>query len=233
MSNKIHKSISIIAKIVLAIAFAISATLVILSASGYQIELTKGGIVQTAMIVVKALPKQAVLSINGKIYEPDNLWRVPSLPAGNYTIEVSKPNYNIWTKSVYVDAGQTALYEDVILFLLKPIETAVENNSEKSKFINDLNNQKTDSALIVTNNEILLEGSLVTRFSKPIYNAKIFPDDAHITFISDNQFHIIDIDGSNDIALFDLKNDAKYLFVGSGQSVLCLEGDKLRQVRIR
>ncbi len=185
------------------------------------------------MIVVKALPRNTVLTVNSKVYEPDNLWRIPNLNPGEYSLEVSKPSYNPWSHTVKIEAGQTAIFEDVVLFLLKPTETPIENNTEKAKLISDLNNQRTDTSVVVEDNEITFDGELVTRYSKDIFNAKLYADEAHITFIADNQFHVIDLDGSNDLALFSLKNDSKYLLLNGGQTVLCLEGDKLRQVRIR
>lgn len=220
-------------KLLLILFFVAAAVFVIFSAAGYRFELRDKEIFQTAMIVVKALPKNTVLSINSQVHSSENLWRVSNLTPGAYDIEVSKPGYNVWTNSVNLEAGQTALYEDVILFLLEPVESAVENNNERTKFVKEFNNQKINEELTNDQNEIILDGDLVTRYSKKIFNAQIYSDNAHITFIAGNEFHVIDIDGSNDVTLFKLKNNSKYLLLNGGQNVLCLEGDKLRMLKIR
>ena len=233
MSNKIHKSVSLIGRIALVVMFVVAATMVILSAAGYRLELTNKEFVQTAMIAVKALPRNANLTINGQIYEPDNLWRINNLNPGRYDIEVSKPTYNSWEKTVTIEAGQNALYEDVILFLTKPTESPVDSNTEKSRLVTDLNNQKPATELVHNKNEIYFDSNLVTRYSSEIFNAQVYSDNAHVTFISGDKFHVIDLDGSNDNVLFDLKNDSKYILLNGGQNVLCLEGDKLRMMKIR
>jgi hypothetical protein len=233
MGGKIHKSYVLVNKLVLALFFVVPAMFVIFSAAGYRFDLRDKAIFQTAMIVVKALPKNTVLSINGQVHSSDNLWRVNNLTPGAYDIEVSKPGYNIWSNSVNIEAGQTALFEDVVLFLTQPVETVVDNNDEKTKFVRELTNQKINETLTNDQNEIVFEGNLVTRYSKEIFNAQLYSDNAHITFIADNEFHVIDIDGSNDFTLFKLKNDSKYLILNGGQNILCLDGEKLRMVKIR
>ena len=80
----------LVMKTVLACIFLVATTVVILSAAGYRLQLEDRSLVQTAMIVVKSLPKGATLTVNGKVEEGSTNWRVGGLQPGVYSVVVKK-----------------------------------------------------------------------------------------------------------------------------------------------
>lgn len=234
MTIKQYKNIfSVVAKIILFIAFAVSATYIILNAAGYKINISNREIVQTSMIIVKAQPKGAILKLDGALQNNlTNSWRLVGLQPGIHEIAITKDGYQDWNKSVNLEPSQTAIYENVLLFLkdASVIELGEDTNTN---LVSKLKQTKPDDRIIIKDSEMSFEGMLVTRLSTQISNPQVYPDDYHITFISDNFLHAIDIDGANDQKLVSMPNDAQYLFLDSGSRVLFQDGDKVKIATIR
>jgi len=231
--SKRSKIVRYIGMVLIPVVFLMTTTYIILLASGYKIEFSKGDIIQTGVIVVETKPKTATLYVNGTSYATGGSWDLTGLISGTYSLKVSADDYFTWGKQIALTEGQVALYENVVLFLREPVTTTVDGNSEKADLVSDLNTQTPDSRVAIEDNEIWFDGAMVTRLSSEPYNVQVYPDDAHLSFIANNKFHVIEIDGGNDVTLFDLQNDADYLFLNNGGNVLCLEGDSLKTVEIR
>lgn len=234
MTIKQYKKIfSVTAKIIIVIVFFICATYVILNAAGYKIIISRRSIVQTSMIVIKALPKGVILTVDGAVQNNTlSSWRVSGLQPGNHEIEIKKAAYNKWTKSLYIEPGQSAIYENISLFLDEPTITTIGEDID-SNLVTKLNQTKKGERIAIINNEISLDGVLVTRLSTSLTNPQIFPDNYHISYIADNYLHIIDIDGTNDNKILAIPNDSQYIFLDGGSSIVYQDGDKVKIATIR
>lgn len=235
MNNKVKKALSLAAKILLVFIFLFVAVLTILSAAGYKIELASKEVVLTSMIAVKATPRNATLFIDG--VQKDSLytasWRVGGLTPGKYKIRVEALGYHTWEQDVEIKAGETSINEDVTLFLVEP--TIEELSADTSGgVVSKLNNATKNEDIVVSkDNEIFYNGILVTRLLKPINNVQIYPDEMHMSYISEGKLHIVDIDGSNDIVLISMPDDAPYLFLNGGTQVVYQTDDKIQKATIR
>jgi len=236
MKEKTKRILSLSLKIILIVIFMLSAAAVIFTASGYKIEIKSKKVIQTSMIVIKVLPRDSDVKINGEIQSKDNTIRAANLQPGKYIIDVSRANYRNWENEVLLDAGQTALFEDIVLFLKNPLIESV-SSIDQSNYSSRLNRPRTNDNIQVKNNkvynELYFNEKLITRISGSIANAQLYPDDAHISFISDNKLHIIDIDGKNDNVLFKITKDSPYVFLDGGTKVLFQEGMDLKIATIR
>lgn len=216
---KHNRFLPTIMKTVLVCLFFVAAIIVILSAAGYRLQPDSRLVVQTSMIVVKSLPKGTTLTVNGKTEEGFTNWRVGSLQPGSYNVTVAKEGYRAWERTLQIDPGQTALFEDVLLFLNEPVIADIEGNQNEG-FVSRLTNSESDSDIVIDGPELYYLGTLVTRLSGPISNARLYPDGAHIAYIYDNGFWVTDLDGSNSERLFDIAGDSPYVFLNGGRQIL-------------
>ncbi len=221
----------LVMKTVLACIFLVATTAVILSAAGYRLQLEDRSLVQTAMIVVKSLPKGATLTVNGKVEEGSTSWRVGGLQPGVYSVVVEKDGYRTWEQTVQVDPGQTALFEDVVLFSKEPVVANIDGKQNEG-FVSRLTNSISDNDVVANGVELHYLGRLVTRLSSPISNARLYPDNAHIAYICDGGFWVVDLDGSNNQRLFDVASNSPYVFLNGGRQVLFQENDLLKTATI-
>ncbi len=91
---------------------------------GYIYDFQTGESYQTGAIVLKAAPKDAVITKDGEVVEQSGLFnglfstfvKIENLATGkSYDIKVNKDGYNEWQKNVAVSAGQVGKYESIVL----------------------------------------------------------------------------------------------------------------------
>jgi len=234
MNKRTKSFLSFLLRALLAIVFIVAALLIILSASGYRLQIAQRKVVQTAMVVVKALPRDTQVILDGEVQNSSSstLWRITNLEAGKHEVAVKKDGYITWGHQTVLEPGQTALYQDVLLFLQKPnIEIVSEN--DQSGLIARLKQSKPETRIIIKNNELYLDDIFVSRFLSTVTNPQLLADEAHISYITNNKFHVIDIDGTNDVELFGIPDNSPYILLNGSSQVLFQDGTTLKTATIR
>jgi len=232
MKQKIRKFISLSLSAMLILLFIVCAGSIIFGAAGYRIESKSRKIYQTSMVVVKSQPRDATCILDGVEQAGMSVWRISNVAPGNHKISVAKEGYQNWMQTFAVTAGETKIYEDIVLFLRNPTPIASEKNNNQNLF-NKLLEQNVDDRIIVKNEtELWYNDELVTRFSQKVAGIKLYPDNRHVAYISKRELHIIDIDGSNDMAIIKLPSD-NYMFLDSGATVVYIDGEELKSAKIR
>jgi len=202
-------------------------------AGGYRIELSERKITQTGQIALSYTPKDAIALIGGEIYTSNIPLKAEQKNPGEYVIEVSKQGYKTWKKSVKLEAGQTLHYTSIVLFYDNPVIDDTTYASDDA-LLSQLDQEYSNSNFTIINkNELWYGDNLVTRYSTDIYKPSLYPDNQHISLITGGKFHIIDTDGSNDQALFDINEQSKYVFINNGTSVLIQDQDSVKVYHIR
>ena len=180
--------------LILIISFCFFAILIILKANGYEINLKSRKIIKTGMIILDGDPKNAAIYLNQEKLLMNLPGRITHLTPGNYEITISLAGYNSWQKSITVYSGKASVYQNITLFL----ETS-ENISDLKINLEDFKNEALNNSgsINLLGAEIYFNGKLITRFTKNITAAFIYPDKQHLVLQIEDKILIIDLDGSN------------------------------------
>lgn len=87
----------------IAIALTMITIVIFFAAYGYDIDRHTGQVIQNGMIILNAAPESARITINGA--DQGNTDKRLSLPAGQYSIELSRDGYRSWHKEVNLSGG--------------------------------------------------------------------------------------------------------------------------------
>lgn len=210
----------VIFRLISTLAFIVLAGFSILKLTGSQLNLKAGKIQPTGIVRTYSLPKAATVSIKGQDYFQTST--TPSafynLRPGWYEVSISKEQYQAWSKTVNVEAGQAVVLDDIVLILQNLVE--VEFKTEQAGDLSALYDSNDYPPLDVKNEiEIRSQDKLVTRLSQPVSLVKWYPDERHITYVSEGALWLIDLDGGGIQKICDFK--AKdYLIIENGRSVL-------------
>lgn len=217
---------------ILIISFVFFATLIVLKAHGYQLNWKNWQIIKTGMIVLNGQPKDVNIRVNQKFLAnfPE---QISNLTPDNYNIVISKNDYQSWQKNIMVEPGQAEVYENIVLFLQKPIDKAVPENILPEKILTEYQNRSQD--LKVAENEIFWQEKLISRFSNKVLSVSFYPDSQHIVFQQNREIRIIDLDGSNNVFLFNLDSSepSVFTFRDDGKTIIYLDSGAIKAKAIR
>jgi WD40 repeat protein len=111
--------------IVIIILFFIVAPLVILYAAGWRLDFQTRQIQKVGGLVIKTEPRDASVSINGKLLTKKTPLTVNNLKPDEYNIMISMEGYYNWSRTVVVEAGQSWRFDAINLIKNKiPLENA-------------------------------------------------------------------------------------------------------------
>ena len=233
MPKKYFRIIRVARRVLFILTFTAIAAAVLISAAGLRIELKERRIIQTSLFVVSSQPVDAELWFNEDVREGRSPWRVSGIMAGIHDLKIKKDDYNTWSKTISVAAGETVLVDEPILFMSKPEVVSLDANDQNG-ILAKLNNLDRDNELTVKRDtELWWRDRLVTRMSNPVYQPRMYQDDKHVSFISGGSLHITDIDGSNTYKPVNIGESDGYIFINKGATLVYEAGDKILALRIR
>lgn len=88
---------------------------------GYGVDRRTGAIIQNGLVYVSAQPAQATIYVNGVINTHTDARLV--LPAGQYTIKLTRPGYTSWQRSFSLDGGSLEQLVYPVLYPQKLVTT--------------------------------------------------------------------------------------------------------------
>ncbi|GEM_PF-5590258 len=112
--------------IVIIILFFIVASLVIFYAAGWRLDWQTRQIQKVGGLLIKTEPRNASVSINGKLLTKKTPLTVNNLKPDKYEITVSLEGYYNWSRKVVIEAGQSWRFDAINLI---KDETPLENSS--------------------------------------------------------------------------------------------------------
>jgi len=206
--------------------FFVAAFFIITYATGYKVDITNKNISKTGIIVVEA-ESEANVEIDDKSLSNGKLV-LRDLTPKNYSVKISRDGYHEWTRNIELLPGEAEIIDDAILFKsdIKP----EEYNYKDAEFLKKMADA---DGLSVENNEIYQNGNFVTRLTKEVQGVSWYSDRRYISYTYEDKFHIIEIDGTNDIALFDKKSASPAIFINSGRSVIYENEGKIYKADIK
>lgn len=214
--------------ILLSITFILSAGFLIIAATGYQINYSSRSFEETGIIDIKTTPKQAIVYVNGKPLNQKTPVRLQGVSPDLYELKIEKAGHNTWQKSLQLEGSIAYNFTDVVLFRLQPEVEEVVNVLPDS-----LSAAVPDKNLLIDGGEIWYKENLVTRLSRNIDNAIVYPDKNHIVFQVRDEIRVLEIDGGNNTLLVKLEHSEKTVFgFQDSDTLLFQDGDTVKQAKI-
>jgi len=204
------------------------AFVVIVYAAGYKIDIQNRNISKTALISVDVDPSDSQVFLNGNLIGTGSQ-TIRNVDAGDYVLEVKKPNYRTFTKNIDAQEGQAIIILGAQLFMEQPLEQALTKDFNQE----DLANLSDNENLTSLNDELRFKGELITRLSQPISGMSWFPNKNYIAFTSAGRLKLIATDGTNLIDILDKDSTSPVIFTKSGKSVIYENQGKILEAKIR
>jgi len=219
---------------VLSVSFLFSAFIIVLKANGYQFNYKQWKVIQTGMIILDGTPHGAKINVNGRLNGRQLPTRLQALAPGSYEISVFTEGYQNWQRIIRVDEGKAVSFQNIVLFFSNPEECRVPNSNLTIDQLKQAMTQNNPD-LKILGNEIFYQEKLVTRFSSDVLAASIYPDNQHLVFQIDNQIRVIELDGSNNTLLLNLKttNPSAFIFANNDKTIVYLDQDQIYAKNIR
>lgn len=82
---------------------------------GYRYDFEEKEVVQTSVIDICTIPKQADLMLDGELNSDKACQKIYGLDLGAHELEVTKNGYYTWSKSIFLDSEQVSLYPYIFL----------------------------------------------------------------------------------------------------------------------
>lgn len=98
------------------VLLVITAAIVIYTAQGYFFDFKTGKIKKQGIIVIRSIPKNANVYLDGKFKKNKTQYSIPLFP-GAYEVKVKNEKYSTWTKRVNVESGVATMLDYVFLVL--------------------------------------------------------------------------------------------------------------------
>jgi hypothetical protein len=114
----------IIGYVLISIAIALAALVLLYNAYGYTISTKTGQIIEDGLVFIQSQPGGATIYLNGVKNSTTSARLV--LPAGNYTLKLTKSGYRPWQREISIDEHEIARYVYPFLFPLKPVTTTLQ-----------------------------------------------------------------------------------------------------------
>lgn len=199
----------IVTKVLTIVLFWTITLSVLLYASGVRVNWQSGRISSSVSISLKTQDKnkyQVKYILNGVDYTGELPLVLNQLQPGHYTITVEREGIVNWQRSVYLTAGNAALFDDIV-FVPQSIKQRAATASEKRSVARK--EQLIDEGLVIRNNELYrtdrLPEELVVRTSEPLDQAWWFAKKTHVLVKTGTTISLIEVDGgTNRTKLFTL-----------------------------
>lgn len=187
---------------------------IIAYSGGYRYDFSHFKLVKTGILVIEVTPKDAVVSVNSKVLPKKSSYAVNLVP-GTYTVNIAKPNFVVWDKTVRVEKESVNVFDNIILFNSK-VEISELTDTKKIGLLN----QPTATLAASNRGDLYANGSeiwnstgLVTRLSTPVKNLIWYSDYKHVVYQQSNEIRVIDESANSDTLLVTLQSDTPAKFI--------------------
>lgn len=213
--------------IVLAILFAICATVIILITAGYKVDIKNHEITQTGIVIVKTLDKDCEIYLDENLVDKEKTV-IRNLDPGFYNVLVKKGEYQSFKNDFYLNPGEAKIIDNVALFLEHP-QIAEFTESDKVLF----EKLSDTSGLATSGGELFINDQFLTRFENKIQDVCWYPNDRFLGLTVEDYFKVVDIETLNEFPLFEKKSNKPAVFIDSGKTVLFESEGKIFSAKIR
>jgi hypothetical protein len=122
-----HKIRLIVGYFILGTAILLTALILLYQANGYGFG-KNGQIIQNGLVFVSSTPSPATIELNGVASGSTTNTRL-ELPAGQYTLKLTRPGYRSWVRAIGVDGDSVESFTYPFLFPTSLVTTTVSSYS--------------------------------------------------------------------------------------------------------
>jgi len=108
-----HHVILMVGYVCVAVAITIGTLVLVQQAYGFGLS-KKGTLIQSGLTFFSSQPHPATITLNGKLNKDRTNARI-SLPEGIYQVEIARPGYRSWRRSIEVDGGKVHHFDYPLL----------------------------------------------------------------------------------------------------------------------
>lgn len=128
--KRVHNIKLLIGYCLMTILVALLTIIIVYGAYGYDIDRKTGEIIQNGLVFLNTQPESAFITINGKLQNDRTDARF-SLPAGHYSVELSRDGYGSWRHELDLEGGtiERLNYARIFPTNLSPVEAQVLNET--------------------------------------------------------------------------------------------------------
>lgn len=113
------------------IIFLVAAPAILLYSTGYRFDFSTLRFRETGTLVLRSLPEDSVIEIDGKIHDKSTPSVISRLIPGAHTIKISSPEYTTWEKEIFISPRLTTFAENIQLFPSVIQEQPLAKSDEK------------------------------------------------------------------------------------------------------
>lgn len=168
---------------------------------GYRYSINDKKTIQTGSIVIKSIPQNADIYLDGKLYKStgtiDNLFsdflKIGGLYPRKYNLRITKSDYFDWEKNIEIKGGRATEFKNIILLKKKyKRKFTVKNIESDLKYINIWPSERKNKIAYVKNNENSLNVPRLFIFDLKTNNENIVFNN-EILFIKEKDYAIRDV----------------------------------------
>ena len=238
------------------ISFILLAAYLILRVSEYSFNLKNGTLEKNALLVVASDPPKSKVYLNNRLVGRTPV-KLHYLRPALYQLRIEQEGYQKYERTLHLEAGKYQNVNALLFFRDTPSEKVFsqdwgkEVKKEKDDISQDVLakipqaaqdiDQSNRRFIYRINSEIWLyqpeapddaEYHLVARYFTDIRGLKFYPDGERLFFLSQNELHIMELTGTNDISL--LKTNASEFWPSKdGRFVYLKEQEQIKKAKIR
>lgn len=164
MSKRLRTIITVAA----ALAFFITTPIVILRTLGYRLDLKKGTLGQTGVLIVDSEPEGAVVIVDGRATGDRTPARIRNLTPKQYEVRLEATGYHPWQKTLEVAESGVTFAEDIILFPTREPKLIVSGEIRTAEL-----SPTNEWMAYITNENKLYVRNLLTETNTPIISTLI------------------------------------------------------------
>lgn len=215
------------------IAFFIVSICTVLYALGYKINVQTKSFEQTGIIKVDSkVTDTAQVYLNGQKVSDLLPYRKAYVFPGVYDLKLTKDGFQDVSYRFTVVKNKVNNYPNATQIYTTPKNIAQDTYSTtfstSAKAILNPDLEKNG-------NELWFDGKYVTRFSKTIYSASLFPDNAHLVLQLGNQLVLMDEDGRNHQIILTADDSLgliQYIYKENGRIIQYYNGKVLKSIEL-
>lgn len=125
--RKAHRQKLFIGYGLVAIALTMMTIILVFASYGFDINRKTGQVIQNGMIIVDAHPESARITVNG-VNQGTTSKRLP-LPAGRYSVDLSRDGYRSWTHTINLEGGNIEQLVYPFLFPTNLVTSSIRDYS--------------------------------------------------------------------------------------------------------
>lgn len=238
----------LLSHLVYTLVFLILSSLIIIGANGYRYNYRTNSFVQTGIISVDVEPSRVVAKLDGVLSKRTKTpIKFSYILPGSHVVEISKPGYMPWARTVYVNSNEAVIFPFVVLFLQDGnIQPASQS---QVALVEARATAEPDPDFDIRGNEIWVkpiqrtypfsvasdQHELVSRFAGTVHKVVWLPGKTHLVFQVDNEIRVMDRDGGNEILLVTLKtpDTTQFSVTNDGKTLVYKDDDAYYQRQIQ